>query len=437
MANINVNLNKAVGKIKPMHAVGQPPLAGASSCHFHYLTECGAPYSRLHDVGGAYGGNRFVDIPNIFRDFDADVNDPASYDFAFTDHLITELIKAGIEPYYRLGVTIENDAWIKPYRIFPPKDYEKWAEICEHIIAHYNEGWANGFHYNITYWEIWNEPDGGGGVEDEKAMMWRGSNEDFYRLYDVTAKHLKKCFPNIKVGGYGCCGHLLHTQYAKNTKFKEETLVALNRQEAFFHGFFKYISEHNSPIDFYSWHSYYRITTSLEMDKWVKERLIEYGYGDIEIHLNEWNNGARMFRGTEIHAAECAAMLLGMQHSNTDICFVYDARWVGGEYSALFDGFKGIPTPTYYSFVAFNSLYKLGNEVELVCDDSSLYVLAASDGNHHAIMLANTTDTDKPLEISGVDLKDARFYVTDSYRTMTWSPNANTIPKHGVVLIEI
>ena len=25
--------------------------------------------------------------------------------------------------------------------------------------------------------------------------------EEFYRLYDVTAKHLKACFPHIKVGG--------------------------------------------------------------------------------------------------------------------------------------------------------------------------------------------------------------------------------------------
>ena len=28
------------------------------------------------------------------------------------------------------------------------------------VIKHYNSGWANGYHYNIKYWEIWNEPDG-------------------------------------------------------------------------------------------------------------------------------------------------------------------------------------------------------------------------------------------------------------------------------------
>ena len=75
MATIKIDTSKVIGKIKPMHAVGQPPTAGLGkniSSHYHYLTEIGAPYSRLHDVGGVFGGGKFVDIPNIFRNFDAD-----------------------------------------------------------------------------------------------------------------------------------------------------------------------------------------------------------------------------------------------------------------------------------------------------------------------------------------------------------------------------
>ena len=88
-----------------MHAVGQPPIEWVSTVHFHYLTEAGIPQSRLHDVDGAYGSNRFVDVPNIFRDFSADENDPASYSFAFTDHVIKALVEAEVEPYFRLGTT--------------------------------------------------------------------------------------------------------------------------------------------------------------------------------------------------------------------------------------------------------------------------------------------------------------------------------------------
>ena len=155
MAKIIVDTDKIVKRMKPMHGGGQPPIGGVSlTPYFHYMTEAGIPFSRLHDVGGPYGGNRFVDIPNIFRDFDADENDPQNYDFTFTDYIIKGIIDAGVEPYYRLGVTIENQAFIKPYNTFPPKDYNKWARICEHIIRHYTEGWADGHHYKIRYWEI-------------------------------------------------------------------------------------------------------------------------------------------------------------------------------------------------------------------------------------------------------------------------------------------
>ena len=108
MTNITIDFNEKIGKIKPMHGVGQPPFGGIDFSFIKYLKEANIPYSRLHDVGGWFGGNMFVDIPNIFRDFDADENDPASYDFVFTDMLIAALEENGCEPVYRLGVTIKD-----------------------------------------------------------------------------------------------------------------------------------------------------------------------------------------------------------------------------------------------------------------------------------------------------------------------------------------
>ncbi len=104
---ISADFNKVTGKIKPMHAVGQPPIYGNSDNLFHYLTEENIPYSHLYDVDGRFGRNLHVDVPNIFRDFNADENDPALYDFAFTDCLIGYLNKYGVKPFYRLGDTIE------------------------------------------------------------------------------------------------------------------------------------------------------------------------------------------------------------------------------------------------------------------------------------------------------------------------------------------
>ena len=82
---LQFDFSKKIGKIKPMHAVGQPPMTGMSGegldlSLIRYLEKANIPYSRMHDVGGSYGGNIYVDIPNLFRDFDADENDPMSYD---------------------------------------------------------------------------------------------------------------------------------------------------------------------------------------------------------------------------------------------------------------------------------------------------------------------------------------------------------------------
>ena len=75
-------------------------------------------------------------MPNIFRDFDADENDPANYDFHYSDEYITAIIESGANVVYRLGITIEWGS--KKYTSIPPKDFAKWARICEHIIMHYN-----------------------------------------------------------------------------------------------------------------------------------------------------------------------------------------------------------------------------------------------------------------------------------------------------------
>ncbi len=84
---VSVDPDASVGLVKPVNGVGQPPMIGALKDWpmMRYLKEAGIPYSRLHDVGGRLGGGIFVDIPNLFPDFDADENDPGNYSFAFTD----------------------------------------------------------------------------------------------------------------------------------------------------------------------------------------------------------------------------------------------------------------------------------------------------------------------------------------------------------------
>ena len=426
MATIQLNTERIVKAMKPMHGGGQPPVvSSARNTYFHYLTEAGIPYSRLHDVGGSFGGGKYVDIPNIFRNFDADENDPASYDFDFTDELLKHLVEADVEPYFRLGITIENAVKVKPYFVFPPKDYDKWARICEHIIRHYTEGWANGYHYKITYWEIWNEPDNG--------QMWNGTPEEYYRLYHVAATHLKKCFPHLKVGGYASCGFYAIANGGNpwSTKPPEADMYWVN----YFHGFMKYIKEHGSPIDFFSWHSYAPTKNVVKMDAWLHEQLVAYGYGDLPTHLNEWDPYAGEL-GTGHHAAEIAAMMIAMQHGHVDLCCIYDMRISDAPYCPLFNPITCKPIHGYYAMVAFNTLYQLGSQAETVCDTDELYALAASDGRCHAMMVSNLTGAWQELHIEGADLTGARYHVIDNERLLSWAPNAKWIAPNSVVLIE-
>lgn len=73
----------------------------------------------------------------------------------------------------------------------PPRDYAKFAtlvnEWVKHCIARYGrkevESW---------YWEIWNEPD---------ISYWRGTQEEYNKLYDYSSDAIKRALPAAKVGG--------------------------------------------------------------------------------------------------------------------------------------------------------------------------------------------------------------------------------------------
>lgn len=427
---LTIDTTKDLGRIRAMHGVGQPPRMGISGEFMHYLTEAHIPYSRLHDVGGLYGGNMFVDVPNIFRDFSANEHDPDNYDFAFTDILIKQLIDAKCEPIYRLGVTIENFHFIKAYRIFPPTDYAKWARICEHIIKHYNEGWGNGFHYGIKYWEIWNEPDNNG-IDPKENSMWRGTAEDYFELYEVTAKHLKKRFgDSIKVGGFASCGFYSlfgdtehpHPQHKYFTDF--------------FLRFLDFIDETKSPIDFFSWHSYASTENTMIMADFVDSELTKHGLGELETQCNEWNNASEIqYRGTSFASAAAADMMIAMHDKKTTTMCYYDARIGQSNYGGLFDPMSWKPLCAYYSLKAFGELYSIGKRVEVTGMSGKVRALAAHDGEKTAIMIVNTGEP----ETITTDLSGMKLFLVDKEHYLTEEasdPTNFTLAKDQVALIK-
>lgn len=405
---MEITLRETQNKIKELHGVGNgPSTACFTQNKINEFKQAGIPYSRLHDTEGWFGSGEFVNIHCVFPNFEADVDDPASYNFACTDLYLQKILESGAEPYYRLGETIENSSsQVKRY-INPPKDMFKWAQICEHIIRHYNEGWADGFRMDIEYWEIWNEPD--------NEHMWAGEKEEFYKLYSITANHLKKCFPDIKVGGYAATGFYcaLKQDYTGISSMDNW----FSKLIPFAEGFLNYITapETKAPLDFFSWHYYSTEPEELtEISEYVRNLLDSYGFTETESHLNEWNyndlksggNTTGVFRKTMTCAAFVSACLINMQKTYIDKAMYYDAEVRRDSYCGLFSLGKKAPEKPYYALLSFNEIFKLGNEMECVENTEGLYTLAASDCENTAVLITNYENDDKCCIIKTDNIKN-------------------------------
>jgi len=433
-AEVRVDWSNETGPVKPVNGVGQPPMVGklGSWPMLHYLKDAGIPYSRLHDVSGWLGGGMFVDIPNLFPDFDADETDPKNYRFAYTDSLMKALEANGVEPFFRLGVTIENFVGYKerlpPKNILPPKDFAKWARICEHVVRHYTEGWADGFRMKVTYWEIWNEPENH--PDDDLNPMFRGPFTEYMRLYGVAATHLKKCFPHLKIGGYGHCGFYAgvgsdHVP-AANSSPRMQYFVECS------HKFLAAARDNKWPLDFFSYHSYSAPTEALRQVRFADEHLNEYGFtaDKCERIFNEWLPYVKHENlGTALQAAGVAAELIGLQNGPCDLACIYDARCGVGNYSPLFNPLTYKPHKAYYAFTAFNELRSRGSAVAVrTVGDKNLWVAAAKGESDAAVMMANDSDKAIPIACDFQGREVVSFRITDADRTDCTIPFPEALP---------
>ena len=413
---VTVDPKSVVGDVKPVNGVNNMPMMGFNYAMFRYLEEAEVPFCRLHDTGGPYGGNRYVDIPNVFRNFDADENDPASYDFAHTDLLLAEMQKRGLKPLYRLGVTIDHSP-VKKYFVDPPKDFAKWARICEHVILHYNEGWANGFRYGIKYWEIWNEPDAT--PFPDRSVMWRGTWQQFEEFYATAARHLKAKFPHLKIGGYGASSVVAalgwNDSYGTNLKYHYHL--------ACFKRFVEFVRDSRGtvPVDFFSFHTYSGINKATEgcegilaQVEYVRKTWADAGFPDMEIILDEWMPRPDHKRlGTAEQASEIAASLALMQNSTLDAAALYEATVGLSKYSPLFSPLTREPHRAYYAFTAFRDLRRLGKAVKVSDDGVHGRAVAASDGSRFAVLVTNFSDKEESLRLNVLGGKVEKCRLTD------------------------
>ncbi|MBQ5825469.1 MAG: hypothetical protein IIW48_11775 [Clostridia bacterium] len=347
------------------------------------------PYSRNHDsaVCGIYGGPYSHDITCIFPDFDADPYCPDSYDFACTDESILVCLDAGTQTFFRLGQTIEHQ--VKKHGTLPPKDFEKWAVICEHIIRHYNYGWADGFELGIEYWEIWNEPDLD--PDDSKnKRTWGGTKAQFFDLYEITAKHLKAQFPFLKIGG-----------------------PAIAHDENWAADFLASMQKRNVPLDFFSWHIYCVEPEHMARKaERIKALLSEYGYEHAESILNEWNyvkgwTDEYIASLKTIHGIKGASFVMACmctaQNSPVDMLMYYDTR--PSVFNGVFDFYTYEKLKTYYTFYWYGGFYDCVKEIVAENEVENIYSLCGVDeaGKSVAVITYYSDDDSLPSKTLSLD----------------------------------
>ena len=403
MIELSADYNQAVKKMKPVHGFNN---AARKTDYGEVLADFLAlrpPAVRLHDTAYPYGGGHYVDVNNIFTDLSADPDDPAAYDFTLTDLYIAPLVKNGINIMYRLGCAIEHAP--KKYNVFPPADPEKWADVCEHIVRHYNRGWANGHEWNVKYWEIWNEPDGlDPRIEPNGPPNWQGTAAQYYELYSVTANRIKQKHPEVLVGGYSSCYILGRFE---NGRWQEG-------DTSFFTNFLAYISAPGTkaPLDFFTWHGYLGNRGIKKIRReyaFVNETLDRYGFADTLRIDAEWNCcvcdtqtddfRTQYYVNMRNHkgASHMAAALYEMQRCGVDMAMFYDAQ-LWKEYGPLFEVPSLHPTPAYRAFRQFGALYALGTEYEST-EAGDVYTLAAGNGDTRMLAVSNVSDAPQDLRI--------------------------------------
>jgi xylan 1,4-beta-xylosidase len=126
------------------------------------------------------------------------------YSWTILDRIFDTFHTLGIKPLVEIGFMPEAlSTHPEPYRhnfphgeiftgwAYPPKDYQKWAELVFQFVRHLRERYGDA-EVKTWLWEVWNEPDIG---------YWKGTPEEYFKLYDFSADAVLRALPDARIGG--------------------------------------------------------------------------------------------------------------------------------------------------------------------------------------------------------------------------------------------
>lgn len=420
---VRIDLSIPVGEIKPMHGMCNGPVSYGADISDAFR-EIGVPFVRFDGADTAAGGYA-VDISKIFRNPDADPADPDSYSFELTDRYVEAALLSGARVIYRLG---ESRDLLGAVTERTYDDIDLLSRVCVNVVRHYNGGWANGYHFDIQYFELWS------GGDDVKRDI---------EIYGRLANAVKTYDESIKVGGM-CYGAISSSR---------ELVRACKK--------------HRYPIDFITVESFSGEPTEVRDELEGLSRFAEgQGFSDVEIILGRWMfadndilgeltvqkalrvndlGSLKLRRELAISArsvkggAYAAATMLGLNEIDgvRAACF-FDAQPAISPFCSLTDRL-GVPEKPFYAFRAFGELYRARNAVICSVDrqegyaHSGIYAAAAtSDSGEGVILLASFDGCGVvDLRIDGIteDQYTADVYMLDGVKNMEL---ADSLPLSGM-----
>jgi xylan 1,4-beta-xylosidase len=173
------------------------------------------------------------------------------------------------------------------------------------------------------YWELWNEPD---------IPYWRGTPEEFNKLYDYTADAVKKALPGAKVGGPATTGPGNEKAAAYLKQFLEHCARGQNAVTG----------KTGAPLDFITYHAKGRPT-------------VVQGQGHVRMGIAK--NMTDVSRGMEIIASfpQFKKLPIILSESDPEGCAACSARvYPQNTYR------NGTLYPTYTA-VALNNIFRLAD----------------------------------------------------------------------------
>jgi xylan 1,4-beta-xylosidase len=123
----------------------------------------------------------------------------AVHEFSGIDRVYDELVATGLRPIVELSfmpAALARDPGRTVFTwgaiVSPPRDWDRWAELvrglADHLVARY------GLDEVVSRWafEVWNEPN--------LEVFWSGTQDEYFRLYDVSARAVKSVDASLRVG---------------------------------------------------------------------------------------------------------------------------------------------------------------------------------------------------------------------------------------------